>query len=292
MTERVETSDGRTLAYEQAGDPAGIPVFMLHGTPGCRLSGRHPEPEKVRDAGLRVITYDRPGYGASTRRHGRTVADCVQDIATIADELELERFFLTGASGGGPHALAAAALLPERLIRVECNVGVAPYDAPGLDYFEGMDPENVKESGWALEGEEKLVPELERTAQKALDQIDEDPAALLSDFDLAEADRAVLAQQAVQETMRVSFREALAQGVCGWVDDDLAIVKPWGFEVGETRAPVQIRYGVRDVLVPVGHGEWLAAHVPDATVVVDDAAGHMTSPDQRLERLRQFVADE
>ncbi|MBV9363446.1 MAG: alpha/beta hydrolase [Solirubrobacterales bacterium] len=288
-TAYVKTSDGRRLAYEQLGDPGGVSVFVLHGTPGCRFSGQHPDPEKVSKAGLRLITYDRPGYGRSTRHHGRTVVDCVTDIATIADELGLERFAVTGGSGGAPHALAAAARLPERVTRAECNVGPAPYGAEGLDYFNGMDPENVKELEWALAGEETLVPELEREAQKALDRLDDDPAALLSEFDLSEADRAVLAQEVVKQRMRISFREAMAQGIGGWVDDDLALVRPWGFALAEIRVPVRIRYGATDVLVPAAHGAWLAAHMPGAAVLVDEVSGHMSTPDVRLERIREFV---
>lgn len=286
----VNTPDGRTLAYEQQGEPGGVPVFVLHGTPGSRLSGQHPDPDKVSEAGLRLITYDRPGYGQSTRQPGRSVVDCVADIATIADELDLERFAVTGTSGGGPHALAAAARLPDRLMRAECNVGPAPYGAEGLDFFDGMDPQNVKELGWALEGEEKLVPELEREAQKALQRLDEDPAAVLADFDLSEADRAVLALEVVQQRFRASFREAMAQGVGGWVDDDIAFIRPWGFELTEISVPVNIRYGASDVLVPAGHGAWLGTHVPNAAVLVDNGAGHMSTPDERLERVRRFVA--
>jgi pimeloyl-ACP methyl ester carboxylesterase len=132
-----------------------------------------------------------------------------------------------------------------------CNVGPAPYEAKGLDYFEGMDPENVKEFGWALAGEHTLVPELERETQKALDRLDVDPASLLSEFELSEADRAVLAQEVVQQRMQISFREAMAQGIGGWVDDDLACVRPWGFDLAEIRIPVRVRYGATDVLVPV-----------------------------------------
>jgi pimeloyl-ACP methyl ester carboxylesterase len=239
--------------------------------------------------GLRLITYDRPGYGGSTRQHGRSVVDCVADIAAIADELGLERFAITGTSGGGPHSLAVAARLPERVTRAECNVGPAPYEAEGLDYFKGMDPENVKETEWALAGEETLVPELQREAQKALDQLDVDPTALLSEFDLSDADRAVLAQEVVKQRMRISFREAMVQGVSGWVDDDLEFVRPWGFDLAEIRVPVQVRYGVGDVLVPAAHGAWLGAHIPGAKVLVDEASGHMSTPDERLERIRVFI---
>ena len=174
----------------------------------------------------------------------------MSDIVTIADELGLERFAVTGGSGGAPHSLAAAARLPDRVTRAECNVGPAPYDAEGLDYFDGMDPENVKEIGWALAGEATLVPKLEREAQKALDRLNADPAALLSEFNLSEADRAVLSQEVVKQRMRISVREAVAQGIGGWADDDLAIVRPWGFDLAEIRVPVRVRYGVTDVLVP------------------------------------------
>ena len=289
-TAYVQTSDKRVLAYEQLGEPGGVPVFMLHGTPGSRLSGQHPDPGKVTAAGLRLITYDRPGYGGSTRQHGRSVVDCVADIAAIAEELGIERFAVTGGSGGGPHSLAVAARLPERVTRAECNVGPAPYEAEGLDYFDGMDPENVKEIGWALSGEETLVLELEREAQKALDRLDADPAALLSDFDLSDADRAVLSQEVVKQRMRISFREAVAQGIAGWVDDDLAMVRPWGFDLAEIRVPVQVRYGATDVLVPAAHGAWLAAHVPGASVILDETAGHMSSPDERLQQIQEFVS--
>jgi len=288
-TAYVQTSDGRTLAYAQQGEPGGVPVFALHGTPGSRFSGLHPDAEKVTGAGLRLITYDRPGYGGSTRQHGRSVVECVADIARIADELGLERFAVTGGSGGAPHSLAAAARLPERVMCAECNVGPAPYEAEGLDYFNGMDPENVKEIGWALAGEETLVPALEREAKKALDRLDADPAALLSEFDLSDADRAVLAQEVVKQRMRISFREAMAPGIGGWVDDDLALIRPWGFDLAEIRVPVRVRYGATDVLVPAAHGAWLAAHIPGAVELVDEVSGHMSTPDERLQRIRAFV---
>lgn len=291
MTDYVETTDGRTLAYEQQGDPGGTPVFVLHGTPGSRLSGRHPDDAKVNEAGLWLITYDRPGYGHSARHLGRSVVDCVADIRAIADLLGIERFAVTGGSGGGPHALAVAARLADRVTRAESNVGIAPYDADGLDWFSGMDPANVEETQWALAGEEKLSAEIEREATRVLGQLDDDPAALLSEFDLAEADRAALQQEVVKERIRQSMRASLENGVWGWVDDDLAFVKPWGFDVGEIRVPVQIRYGAQDVLVPAAHGAWLGSHVPGARVVVDEAKGHIATPDQHLDNLIAFLAD-
>jgi pimeloyl-ACP methyl ester carboxylesterase len=249
----------------------------------------HPSPSRVAEAGLRLVSYDRPGYGRSTRHPGRRVVDCVGDVAAIADELGLERFAVTGVSGGGPHALAVGAHLPERVTRVLCDVGGAPFDAPDLDWFEGMDPTNVREFGWALEGEETLVRELQREAKDVLDRAAEDPTALLSDVELSPADRIALQDQDLRRVLSASLREALAQGNWGWVDDDLAFIRPWGFDVEELRVPAEIRYGAADVLVPAAHGAWLAAHVPKATVTVDDGAGHLLTPDQRLGQQRALA---
>ena len=222
-TRFVNTTDGRKLAVEQYGDPEGTPVFMLHGTPGCRLSGRHPDESRVVDAGLRLITYDRPGYGQSDRHKGRRVIDCVADVAAIADELGVERFAVTGGSGGGPHALAVAARLPGRVTRVGCDVGVAPYDAPDFDWLAGMDPANVKEFEWALAGEDTLLPELEKQASEAIAKVEADPTALLNQFELSPADRAILEDPRIQKTLRASTKEAFVNGVWGWVDDDLGV---------------------------------------------------------------------
>lgn len=285
----LTTDDRRSLTYEQVGDPAGVPIFLLHGTPGCRLSGRHPDPSQVGNAGLRLITYDRPGYGRSSRHSGRRVIDCVDDVVAIADELAIGRFAVWGGSGGGPHALAVGARLSDRVTHVECDVGGAPFDAEGLDWFAGMDAANVREFGWALAGEATLTRELEREAQAIFERVDDDPAAVISDIELSPSDRAVLEDPAVQGTLRASTREMLAQGVGGWVDDDLAFVKAWGFDVGELPVPVSIRYGATDVLVPAAHGAWLAAHIPRATVTIDATGGHLSTPDQRLDRLRALA---
>lgn len=284
----VTVADGRVLGYEQAGDPAGVPIFVLHGTPGSRL-GLHPNRSRIADAGLRLVSYDRPGYGRSTRHRGRRIVDCVADVTAIADELGLERFAVSGGSGGGAHALAVGARLPERVSRVLCSVGGAPFDAPDLDWFEGMDPANVREFGWALEGEEILARELERESRELLGRLAEDASATLSDFELAPADRAVLEDQDLRRAWRASLPEALREGVWGWVDDDLAHIRPWGFDVEEIRVPVEIRYGVDDVLVPAAHGAWLGVHVPNAVVTVDHDAGHLRTPDEHLDRLRAFA---
>lgn len=286
----VAAADGRSIGVAQWGDPTGTPVLSLHGTPGSRL-GRHPDEDAVRRAGINLITYDRPGYGASDRSPGRRVVDCVGDVEAIVEALGVARFAVTGGSGGGPHALAVAARLPERVALVDCVVGAAPFDAPGLDWTAGMDAENVEEFGWARQGEPLLHANLARLAAEDLERVGADPAKVFSDdWQLADADREILARNDVQLVMVESMREAFRLGVWGWVDDDLAFLDPWGFNVTEIRVPVTVRYGRQDVMVPAAHGAWLADHVPGANVVVDDKAGHLAGPEVILERMVALAA--
>jgi len=290
MAEILIQTEGRSLAVAQWGDPDGTPVLSLHGTPGSRLT-RPPDEAAIRQAGINLITYDRPGYGASDRAPGRRVVDCVADVEAIVDALGVARFAVTGRSGGGPHALAVAARLPERVARAECVVGAAPADAADLDWTAGMDPENVTEFGWARDGEQVLHRELVRLAATDLQRMAADPAKVVSDeWQLADADRRVLARTDVQRVLGESIREALRPGVWGWVDDDLAFLRPWGFAVTEIRVPVTVRYGSQDVMVPAAHGAWLAGHVPAAEVIVDDGAGHLATPETVVERLIVLAA--
>ena len=286
----VTTADGRSLGVAQWGDPDGTPVLSLHGTPGSRL-GRPPDEAALRDAGIRLITYDRPGYGISDRAAGRRVVDCVGDVEAIVDALGISRFAVTGRSGGGPHALAVAARLPDRVALAECVVGAAPFDASGLDWLAGMDAENVEEFGWVRQGEQVLHQELTRLAAADLERMTADPAKVFSDdWQLADTDRQILARSDVQSVMVEAMREAFRPGVWGWVDDDLAFFAPWGFDVAEIRVPVTVRYGSQDVMIPAAHGAWLADHVPGADVIVDEQAGHLAGPEVMLERMVLLAA--
>jgi pimeloyl-ACP methyl ester carboxylesterase len=278
--------DGRRLGYAEWGDPDGFPVLALHGTPGGRLE-RHPDPEVPVRAGVRLITYDRPGYGSSDRLPGRSVVDCVPDVEALVDHLGLASFSVTGASGGGPHALAVAARLGSRVVRARCMVGVAPFDADDLDFFDGMDPLNVTEFSWALEGEAVLAPELERELREMAERVADDPSKLLGDdWALDDADRAVLARPDMADNIRESTADLVRGGVWGWVDDSMAFTRPWGFDLDEITVPVEVRYGAQDVLVPAAHGAWLARRVPGAIVVVEQAGGHLSDPDTAVDRLR------
>jgi len=282
----VVTAVGRTVAFATWGDPGGFPILVLHGTPGCRLE-RWPREELYQELGVYIVTHDRAGYARSDRRHGRRVADEVDDVLLLADTLGFDRFGVSGGSGGGPHALACAALIsPERLIRVSCVVGIVPFGPQGLEreeWLAGMDAENVKEFDWAIAGEEVLAPRLEELMAKTASEVEDDPAAILGDFELSESDRVALAQPERMQVIRESVREQALGSVAGWVDDDLAHVSPWGFELGQIAVPVLVRYGASDVLVPAAHGAWLGAHVPGCVVKVDRTAGHLgEDPEQEI----------
>jgi len=289
-----QTPDGRQLAYARWGDPDGFPILVLHGTPGCRLE-RWPDEDVYRRLGVLLITHDRAGYGQSTRRPGRRVVDEVDDVAALADELGLEHFGVTGGSGGGAHALACAARLPDRIERVSCVVGVAPFGDAGLDreaWLAGMDPENIKEFGWAEAGEDVLTRELEAEYAKIAASVADDPSSVLGDFDLSESDRKELAREERAQIIRESWAEHSARGVGGWVDDDLAHLHPWGFDVAEITIPVLVRYGATDVLVPPAHGEWLAANVPGCVVKVDGGAGHLgADPKEEIAETARWLRD-
>jgi pimeloyl-ACP methyl ester carboxylesterase len=293
MTATTIAPDGRTLAFCEWGDPAGAPVFSLHGTPGSRL-GRHPDEEVYRRAGVRAITYDRAGYGQSTRHPGRRVADAATDVAAIAVALELPRFAVFGGSGGAPHALACGALLPDRVTKCASVVGPAPFGPGGLsreEFFDGMVEGNVREFGWALEGEDTLRPELEREARELLVSIESDSENPLGeDYKLSEDDLEVIGRAEIRAMLAASMREGIGRTVDGLVDDDLAFTRPWGFEVSEVPMPVAVWYGPNDTLVPTSHGEWLAQAIPHAEVVVLDG-GHLAVYDRMSELLGWLTED-
>jgi pimeloyl-ACP methyl ester carboxylesterase len=265
--------DGRSLSVYDGGDPGGAPLVFHHGTPSAGL----PFEDHLRlaeELGVRLVSYDRAGYGHSTRNPGRSIADVAADIAAVADALGFERFATWGISGGGPHALACAALLPERVGAVATIASVAPFDADGLDFTAGMAEGNVVEFGLAQEGEAALRPVLEEQreglARLDMDQMIEVFAPYCSPVDLA-AVRGRLGAYTL-----ACFRTGLAPGVDGWLDDSLAFVRPWGFDPAGIEAPVLVIQGRQDLMVPFAHGEWLAAHMQGAEPRLYEEEGHMT----------------
>lgn len=284
---RIETPDGRVLAVMEGGDPAGPAVVVHHGTPMSRLL-YGPNLADAEARGLRLIGYDRPGYGDSTPQPGRTVADAATDVATIADALGIDRFATWGISGGGPHALACAALLPERVVAAASLAGAAPYEAEGLDFLAGMGEGNVKEFGLILEGREKLEPFLcaERDALLAAGQegLAEGMRTLLTPVDAA----AFTGETA--EFLFESLRVGSANRIDGWLDDDLAFVKPWGCSVEQISVPVLLWQGAEDRFVPLAHGEWLASRIPTCQAHLSPEDGHITLLVRRVGGVHEWLA--
>lgn len=230
------------LTYCRYGPADGVPLIALPGAPGTRLE-RPDVVDSFERAGLRVLIFDRPGYGGSTRRPGRRVTDVVADVRLLADTEGWERFAVTGHSCGGPHALACAALLADRVTRCAVVAGLAPPDAAGLDFFGRDLPGRGDAFRHARDGDAVLRPYLAGRAQESL---------------------AHWARLPPSPGRPERLRAMYVDGLDGWVDDQIALVHPWGFDVAASTAPVRIWYGADDSRVPRTHADWLLAHIPGA----------------------------
>jgi pimeloyl-ACP methyl ester carboxylesterase len=226
------------------------------------------------ERGLRHVAYSRPGYGGSDRLPGRSVADCAADVEAIADELGVERFYTVGWSGGGPHALACAALLPARTRAAATLAGVAPRAAAGLDWLEGMGPENVEEFGAADAGAAQLEEFLREARGEILASGGPEIQASLGEL-LSPVDRDAATGE-FAEYLAALFHGALRDDIWGWFDDDVAFVGDWGFSLGQVERPVAVWQGSEDRFVPFAHGRWLAANVPGAQARLLDGEGHLS----------------
>jgi pimeloyl-ACP methyl ester carboxylesterase len=269
----VTTADGRALAVRAAGSSAHDALVLLTGTPsGGTIFAPMAEAAAARD--LRFVAYSRPGYGDSTRHAGRSVADCAADVARIAEAMGLRRLYVVGWSGGGPHALACAALLPERVAAAATLAGVAPSDAAGLDWSAGMGPENVEEFARARAGEAELRPFLDAQTAALAGITGEQVADALGGLVTA-VDRAALTGE-LAAYVAAEFREAVRTGVDGWLDDDLALTHDWGLGLDELTVPVTVWQGAEDRMVPFAHGQWLAANVRGARARLHADEGHIS----------------
>ena len=284
----IATPDGRTLTVSEGGDPKGVPMLVHNGTPGSSLL-YEPVVGDAEERGIRLFSYDRPGYGGSTRNEGRDVAACAGDVAAVCDALGVERFCVWGISGGGPHALATAALLPERVAAAAALAPVAPFDAKGLDFYEGMGEQNIEEFGAVFEGEDVHRGYLERDREEMLAAT---PEGLVESWTtlLGPADRAVLTGRLAKFLLE-SIREGIEQSVDGWFDDDVAFTLPWGFELGAIQVPVLHWQGEQDKFVPFGHGKWLSGQIPgvDSRLTPDD--GHLTLIESHLAAIHAWLLE-
>jgi pimeloyl-ACP methyl ester carboxylesterase len=282
----IPSGDGRDLEVLTGGDPGGLPWLFHSGTPSATV----PSPaldRQAREAGLRLITYSRPGYGASTPRPWPypRIADDLADSVRILDELGVDDFVTLGWSGGGPRALACAALLPRRCRAAATLAGVGPADAPDLDFTAGMGPENIEEFAAAKAGVKAYEAFLTEAVAGLAGVTGADVAAELGGL-VTPVDVAALTGD-FADWLAAGFRHAVAQGTIGWREDGLAIMGTWGFDLADVRVPVAIWQGRDDAMVPFSHGEWLVANVPGARAHLVEDEGHVSL----VTRLPEILAD-
>jgi pimeloyl-ACP methyl ester carboxylesterase len=284
----VTLRDGRTLHVYDEGDPGGRPVVVHHGTP----SSGHlfaPHVEDAQDRGIRLVGYDRAGYGGSTPRPGRSIADVASDVEDVLDALGLDRFATWGISGGGPHALACAALLENRCVAAAAIASPAPWGAEGLDWLAGMGEGNVAEFDAVLEGGEVLEASLRRDAAEMLaggaDEMREAILSVLSPVDQAALDAAFGA------FLYESTRAGITERIDGWRDDNLAFVHAWGFLPGDIDTPLLLLQGVHDLMVPPAHGRWLAERIPGVDARISESDGHLTLLTDRIPEVHEWLLE-
>jgi pimeloyl-ACP methyl ester carboxylesterase len=258
MVEReIRLSDGRVLrAYDSGDTPSGLTVVWHHGSP---QTGVLLEPLLVAAAarGIRLVSYGRPSYGGSTPSPGRDVASAAADVARVADALGVGRFAVMGASGGGPHALACGALLPDRVTGVVCLAGIAPF-TEDFAWFGGMASDGGLRA--ALSG---------RDARAVYAETEEfDPGSFTA------ADWAALAGS--WQSLGADPQRAGAAGPGGLIDDDIAFVTPWGFGLESVTPPVLLVQGGEDRVVPPAHAYWLLGQVPRAELWLRPRDGHVS----------------
>jgi pimeloyl-ACP methyl ester carboxylesterase len=269
----VDLEDGRSLELAVTGPAEGDVVVLHHGTPSSARPFRS-FVDATTARGIRLISYSRPGYAGSTRNEGRSIAGCADDVVRIVDHLDVGRFSTMGWSGGGPHALACAALLPERVIACATIAGAGPYGVEGLDFMEGMGAENHEEYGAAVESGDALRVFLEPEAKSLATVTGEQLVAALGGL-ASDVDRAALTGEFADD-LAATFRDAVRDGIWGWFDDDLAFTRPWGFDLSSLRVPVSVWQGAQDLMVPIAHGHWLVDHIPSARPKLRSEHGHLS----------------
>lgn len=275
----ISTADGRALRILEAGVLNGSPVLVHHGNPGSRLVYA-PWVQDAEERGIRLIRYDRPGYGGSTSQSGRTVASAAEDVAAIARALNLSRLSVWGFSGGGPHALACAELLPNLVASVAVLASLAPSQADGLDWFADMGEDNITEFSTARKGRQALEPFLEAATPEILNAT---PVTLVQAIRslLGPADAAALTEDRASYLLD-SVREGIQQKRDGWIDDGLALVNPWGFEPSQIGIPVLVMHGAQDKTVPISHGKWLMNQIPNVQAQLFPEEGHFSLSAHRI----------
>jgi len=250
-TSELTRAGATILRYCLYGPADGYPVIFHGGSPSSRW--KWPTLiEAMRQSKLCLLVYDRPGYGGSTRRPGRTVADAVDDVCALADAHGWNRFAVFGGSGGGPHALACAALLADRVTRCAVLSGIKPADP-------GQPPH----------GEPALRSRLAEVAAEIMGRINAGSPEVPT-----EPGPPALDNPDAMARLRATFID----GLDGWVDDSLAFARPWGFELATITMPVGIWRGTGDAHVCAEHADYLLAHIATAQLY-EYTGGHLPGAD-------------
>ncbi len=263
--------DGRHVEVLIAGKKSSDAIVFHHGTPGSAQTWKHWLPA-AESEGAYAISFSRPGYGLSARHKGRRVIDNSLDLKNILGQLGIERIVSIGWSGGGPHALADTTL--SQSLAAISIAGVGAYGVSDLDFLEGMGEENHIEFGAAIKGEEAIDQWMQEnaggTANVTGDQLIEALGGLIGD-----ADKRSLTPE-VAMSVAEDFRHALSLGYFGWLDDDLAFVEHWGFDITAIKQPVELWQGDEDFMVPHAHGKWLASKIPTSRLIFEPGEGHIS----------------
>lgn len=278
----LRMADGRDLAWRCWGDPQGTPVLRLQGTPGSRLY-RNPDPAIQRELGARYLMADRPGYGDSSRKKGRGIADIADDLVALLDAFDLERVPVMGTSGGGPHALAVAARHPDRIAAVTVVVGAAPLVDDEAARLVGV-------NAAAYAAAEKGWPALFELLAQVRDRLlgEEGMQRVLSDA--PPADRAIMEDPVWQAMSRVNTGEALKQGSEGWTDESMALLAGWDFDPGSIGASVTWWHGDDDMNAPLSAARRVLKHLKSADLRVWHDAGHFASLIHEREIVQELLA--
>ena len=263
-------------------------MLVHHGMPGSRLLYQ-PHVEDASARGIRLIGYDRPGYGRSTPKPGRSVADCAADVRAIAHALDVDRLAVYGFSGGGPHALACAALLPDLVVAVSSLASSAPYGAEGLDYFNGMGELNAEDTKRYFSDPVGSRAKSKQDREELMGATAEGMLAMFSTL-LSPTDAVALTPESVQHQVD-SMHEGLAPGDEGWWEDGVAVLSEWGFELAAIRVPLQYWHGRQDRFVPFQHGEWLVEHIPGVEAHLTETDGHITLQARRVPEVHAWLLE-
>ena len=269
MTASVTLPDGRELAYEEYGDPAGFPVLSFHGGLSSRLDAA-PAHEAAVAKGVRLISPDRPGIGLSTYQPGRRLTDWPADVERLTDALGIGRFAVMGWSAGGPYAAVCAATMHGRVTAAALLSSSVPLDLYGTTRGLTMEDRTLlllaQRAPWLASA--VINTSIVSTSNARLVR-----AAMRS---FPPADRTILTEWGPPDLALAFVREAVRQGTRGCVQDYRIFGDPWGFSLEEIRVPVQIWEGSDDRTGPPGYRAFLKMHIPHATVTVVPDEGHLS----------------